>query len=387
MCRLIALQVLVAFLLCLDGSGGAAEPLAKAQDKAKATVEKMDFGKTADGTAVDLYLLTNTKGMKAKIITYGGIITELHVPDRAGKFEDVVLGFDELKSYLAGHPFFGCITGRYANRIAKGKFTLDGKEYTLATNNGPNHLHGGKKGFDKYVWKAESFEAADGVGVKLSHRSPDGDEGYPGNLSVIVTYTLTNQNELKIDYTATTDKATPVNLTNHSYFNLAGAKSTENILGHELILAAEKYTPTDDELIPTGEIKSVQSTPLDFTKPAAIGARIKEIKATPVGYDHNFVLAGGAGKGPHFAAKVLEPKSGRILEVLTTEPGVQLYTGNFLDGKVKGKGGVAYSQYHGFCLETQHFPDSVNKPNFPSVILKPGETYRTTTIYKFSVKE
>ncbi len=387
MCRLIALQVLVAFLLCLDGSGGAAEPLAKAQDKAKATVEKMDFGKTADGTAVDLYLLTNTKGMKAKIISYGGIITELHVPDRAGKFEDVVLGFDELKSYLAGHPFFGCITGRYANRIAKGKFTLDGKEYTLATNNGPNHLHGGKKGFDKYVWKAESFEAADGVGVKLSHKSPDGDEGYPGNLSVIVTYTLTNQNELKIDYTATTDKATPVNLTNHSYFNLAGAKSTENILGHELILAAEKYTPTDDELIPTGEIKSVQSTPLDFTKPAAIGARIKEIKATPVGYDHNLVLAGGAGKGPHFAAKVREPKSGRILEVLTTEPGVQLYTGNFLDGKVKGKGGVVYSQYHGFCLETQHFPDSVNKPNFPSVILKPGETYKQMTIYKFSVKE
>jgi len=359
---------------------------ANAEEKMKPSVQKSEFGKTADGTTVDLYVLTNANGVKAKVITYGATLTELHVPDKDGKLEDVVLGFDDLKSYLAGHPHFGDIVGRYANRIAKGKFTLDGKEYTLAVNNGPNSLHGGKKGFDKYVWKAEPVQGgADGVGVKLSHRSPDGDEGYPGNLSVTVTYTLTDKNELRIDYTATTDKATPVNLTNHSYFNLAGPKSGD-ILGHELMLAADRYTPADDTLIPTGEIKPVKGTPLDFTTATAIGKRIDQLKSQPGGgYDHNYVL-NGEGKSLALGARVREPKSGRVMEMLTTEPGVQLYTGNFLDGKVKGKGSVVYQKYHGFCLEAQHFPDSVNQPKFPSVILKPGDTYKQTTVYKFSAK-
>jgi aldose 1-epimerase len=352
----------------------------------KASVQKQAFGKTLDGTAVDLYVLTNANGMQAKIITYGAIITELHVPDRTGKLDDVALGFDDLKGYLAAHPYFGAAVGRVANRIAKGRFTLDGKEYKLAVNNGPNALHGGLKGFDKVVWQAETIQAADGVAVKFTYRSPDGEEGYPGNLTAAVTYTLTNQNELKIDYTATTDQPTPVNLTNHSYFNLAGARSGNDILGHELMLAADRYTPTDETLIPTGEIKPVQGSPLDFTKPTPIGARIAHMKTTPGGgYDHNYVLNSG-GKTLTLGARVHEPKTGRVLEMLTTEPGVQLYTGNFLDGTLKGKGGVAYQKHAGFCLEAQHFPDSVNKPSFPSVILRPGQTYTQTTVYKFSTK-
>jgi aldose 1-epimerase len=355
-----------------------------AGDKA-ASLEKLDFGKTADGTTVDLYVLTNANGMKAKITNYGAILTELHVPDKAGKFDDVVLGFDNLKSYLAGHPFFGATVGRVTNRIAKGKFTLDGKEYTLAVNNGPNSLHGGRKGFDKVVWKAEPVKVEKGVAVQFSYRSPDGDEGYPGNLSCTVTYTLTNQNELRIDYKATTDKATPVNLTNHSYFNLAGHASG-TMLGHELMLAADKYTPADATLIPTGEIKDVKGTPLDFTTPVTIGARIDQLKASPGGgYDHNMVLNSG-GKSLTLGARVREPKTGRVMEMLTTEPGVQLYTGNYLDGKVKGKGGAAYQKFQGFCLEAQHFPDSVNHPNFPSIILRPGKTYTQMTVYRFSVK-
>jgi aldose 1-epimerase len=347
-------------------------------------VEKSDFGKTADGTTVELFTLTNANGLKAKIINYGGIITELHVPDRDGKLADVVLGFDNLQDYLAGHPFFGCITGRVANRIAKGKFTLDGKEYKLAANNGPNHLHGGLKGFDKQIWKAEIVPATDGVAVNMTYRSPDGEEGYPGNLTTAVTYTLTNQNELKIDYSATTDKATPVNLTNHTYFNLAGPQAG-TILGHELKLAADEYTPTDDTLIPTGKIEAVKGTPLDFTTIQTIGSRINQLKGKPVGYDHNFVLSKKDGVLA-LAAWVREPKSGRVLEAFTKEPGVQLYTGNFLDGKTKGKGGVVYNQHQGFCLETQHFPDAVNQPAFPSIILQPGKTYSTTTVYKFSTK-
>jgi aldose 1-epimerase len=383
-------QLAAAVVLALGFSGvvGAAatttEQQGKEGDKMQGTVQKSAFGMTKEGTPVDLYLLTNARGTKAKIITYGGIITELHVPDRDGKFDDVVLGFDDLQGYLEGHPYFGAITGRVANRIAKGKFTLDGKEYQVAVNNGPNALHGGVKGFDKVVWKADPQQAADGVALKLTYRSADGEEGYPGNLTTTVVYMLTNQNELKIDYIATTDKAGPVNLTNHTYFNLAGPKSGD-ILGHILMLAADQYTPVDDTLIPTGAIKPVKGTPLDFTMPTPIGARIAELKGDPGGYDHNFVLR-GEGKVLALAARVQEPKTGRVLEMFTTEPGVQFYTGNFLDGKQKGKGGVVYRKHGGFCLEAQHFPDSVNHADFPSVILRPGKTYTQTTVYKFSTK-
>jgi aldose 1-epimerase len=368
------------FFSFADKAAGAKEGSAK---KAPA-LEKKPFGKTDDGTPVDLYILTNGRGMTAKVMTYGAILTELDVPDKDGKPEDVVLGFDDLKGYLAGHPFFGATVGRVANRIAKGRFTLNGKEYKLAVNNGPNALHGGKKGFDKMVWKAEPVKAASGVAVKFTYKSPDGEEGYPGNLTATVTYTLTTKNELRLDYTATTDKATPVNLSNHSYFNLAGPRSGD-ILGHEMMLAADKYTPVDETLIPTGEIKPVRGTPLDFTKPTAIGARIAQMKGKPGGYDHNFVLNGG-GKRLALAARVHDPKSGRVMEMYTTEPGVQFYTGNFLDGSNKGKGGVVYKKHQGFCLEAQHFPDSVNHPNFPSTILEPGKTYKQTTIYKFSAQ-
>jgi aldose 1-epimerase len=363
----------------------AGEATAKRETK-EASVKRESFGKTNDGVEVDQYILTNANGMTAKIITYGAILTELDVPDRDGKLGDVVLGFDNLKDYLERNPHFGATTGRVANRIAKGKFTLDGKEYKLAINNGPNSLHGGLKGFDKKVWKAEPREAPNGVAVELNYVSKDGEEGYPGDLTVTVVYTLTNDNTLRIDYTATTDKATPVNLTNHSYFNLAGTKSGD-ILGHELMIAAEKYTPTDDTQIPTGEIKPVKDTPLDFTTPRRIGDRIDQFKSSPGGgYDHNFVLNKEGKETLSFAARVSEPNTGRIMEMYTTEPGVQLYTGNYLNGKLTGRGGVAYKKHAGFCLEAQHFPDSVHHDNFPSIILKPGETYRQTTIYKFSAK-
>jgi aldose 1-epimerase len=365
--------------LLTTGWGAATEP------KTKAGIEKSDFGKTSDGTSVDLYTLTNANGMKVKIITYGGIITELWVPDRDGKLDDVVLGFEDLKRYLAGHPHFGAITGRVANRIAKGKFTLDGKEYTLATNNGPNHLHGGKVGFDKKVWMAQTISGDDGPGLKLTYVSPDGEEGYPGELTSTVVYTLTNKNELRIDYSAKTDKATPVNLTNHSYFNLASPKSG-TILDHELTLYTDLYTPTDDTLIPTGDLKRVKGTPFDFTKPTKIDAHIGDIKGDVGGYDVNFALTEGGKKEPALAARVYEPKTGRVMEVLTTEPGIQFYTGNSLDGSLKGKGGTVYKKHQALCLETQHFPDSVNQPKFPSTILKPGSTFESTTIYKFSTK-
>jgi aldose 1-epimerase len=342
----------------------------------QARVQKSSFGKLPDGTAVDLYALANANGLIAKVTNYGAIITELHVPDRRGEFRDVVLGFDNLPQYLKKHPYFGATVGRFANRIAKGRFTLDGQTYTLATNNGPNHLHGGLKGFDKVVWQAEPQTSA---AVKFTYTSPDGEEGYPGTLAVAVTMTLTDANELRLDYTATTDKATPVNLTNHSYFNLAGQG---DVLSHELMLAADHYTPVDSALIPTGEIKPVKGTPMDFTRPQPIGARFAQLHTQPVGYDHNYVLNAG-GKALALAARVYEPGSGRIMEVQTTQPGVQLYTANFLDGSLTGKRGVVYRQYSAFCLETQHFPDSVNQPKFPSVILRPGQTYHHTTIYKF----
>ncbi len=345
----------------------------------KPSVQKSSFGTMLDGTPVELYTLTNAHGLIAKITTYGTIITELHVPDRQGRLGDVVLGFDNLAQYLKGHPHFGCTTGRVANRIARGQFALEGKTYTLAINNGPNHLHGGVKGFDKQVWKAEP---GNGAAVRFDYTSPDGEEGYPGSLEVSVLISLTDANELRIDYTATTDKATPVNLTNHSYFNLAGGG---DVLDHQLMIAADHYTATDDTLIPTGEIKSVRGTPLDFTNPKPIGSRFSQLTTEPKGYDHNYVLNSG-GKGLALSARVYEPRSGRIMEVHTTEPGVQLYTANWLDGSLTGKRGMVYRRHGGVCLETQHFPDSVNQPSFPSVILRPSEVYRQSTVHRFSAR-
>ena len=337
---------------------------------------------------MDLYTFSNPAGMEVRAMNLGGIIVSVKVPDRNGKFADVTLGFDSFEPYLANRAYFGALIGRYGNRIAKGRFAIDGKEYKLAVNNGPNALHGGLKGFDKYVWKAESFDKPEGAGVILRHASPDGDEGYPGNLNVTVTYTLTDKNELILDYQATTDKATPVNLTNHAYFNLAGAGVGE-ILNHEIMINADSITAVDSTLIPTGEIRSVEGTPFDFRKPMPIGARIdaneQQIKYGP-GYDHNFVL-NHKGAGMVLAARVLERTTGRVMEVSTTEPGVQFYTGNFFDGTITGKGGHAYQRRSGFCLETQHFPDSPNKPSFPSTILRPGETYSSRTIYAFSVEK
>lgn len=350
-------------------------------------IMKKPYGKSKDGDAVDLYTLTNSKGMRADIITYGGIVTALHVPDKEGKLGDVVLGFDNLEGYLAGHPFFGNIVGRYGNRIGKGQFTIDGKTYTLVKNNGENHLHGGIKGFDKYVWKAEVIKTDAGPALKLSRTSPDGEEGYPGMLKVEVTYTLTEMNELRIDYRARTDKPTHVNLTNHSYFNLAGPGNGD-ILAHEIMINADHFTPVDEGLIPTGEVRSVEGTPFDFRKSTPIGKRINaedEQIRFGKGYDHNFVL-NKKGKELSLAARVHEPTTGRVMEVYTTEPGVQFYTGNFLDGKHVGKGDKAYKHRYGFCLETQHFPDTPNKPKFPSTLLKPGEEYRSTTVYAFKTE-
>ena len=343
----------------------------------KAKVEASPWGKLADGTPVDLFTLTNANGLIAKITTYGTIITELHVPDRSGKHGDIVLGFDNLAQYLKGHPCFGCTVGRVANRIAKGTFSLDGKTYCLAVNNGPNHLHGGLVGFDKKVWKAEP---QGGAVVRFTYASPDGEEGYPGRLSVAVQIALTDANELSIDYNASTDQPTPVNLTNHSYFNLVGEG---DVLNHQLLIAADYFTPKDPTSIPTGEIRAVKGTPMDFTTPHRIGSRFAQLQEKPVGYDHNFVINGG-GKGLCLAARVFEPRTGRVLEVSTTQPGVQLYTANYLDGSLTGKRGVVYRQHAGLCLETQHFPDSVNQPGFPSTILRPGQTYHHTTVHRFA---
>lgn len=353
--------------------------------EAKPTIRKQAFGKTADGQAVDLYTLTNASGVEAGIMTYGGIVVSLKVPDRNGKLEDVVLGYDRLDGYLQKNPFFGALAGRYGNRIAKGRFTLNGREYTLARNNGENHLHGGIKGFDKMVWKAKEVEEKDGVGLSLSYVSKDGEEGYPGNLSTTVIYTLTNNNELRIDYRASTDKDTVVNLTNHSYFNLAGSG---DILKHEVMINADTFTPVDAGLIPTGELRSVKGTPFDFSRPHAIGERIDqpdEQLTFGKGYDHNWVINHRDG-ALALAARIYEPGTGRVMEVYTKEPGMQFYTGNFLDGSITGKGGQVYRKRAGFCMETQHFPDSPNKPNFPSTVLRPGQTYTTTTVYKFSTK-
>jgi aldose 1-epimerase len=353
----------------------------------KAGVTRAPFGKMADGAQVEVFTLTNARGVEVKAITYGGIIQSLRVPDRSGRLGDIVLGFDSLDGYLKDHPFFGAIIGRYGNRIGKAQFTLNGQTYKLAANNGPNHLHGGVKGFDKVLWTGQVVEDKRGAAVAFSRTSPDAEEGYPGNLKVRVTYVLTDDNSLLVDYEATTDKATPVNLTQHSYFNLAG-EGTGDILGHELTINADRYTPVDGTLIPTGELAPVAGTPFDFRKAVAIGARINDKNpqlANGKGYDHNWVL-NRKGAGMQLAARVKEPKTGRTLEIQTTEPGIQFYAGNFLDGSIKGKGGHVYAHRTGFCLETQHYPDSPNQPKFPSTILQPGQTYRTSTVFKFGAE-
>ena len=373
--KILALLIPVGTYMLLCGAGG----------QKASSVRKEDFGK-ADGRSVELYTLTNRHGVEVQITTYGGIVVSLKVPDRNGKLDDIVLGYDKLDDYLKGNSvYFGALIGRYGNRIAKGRFTLN-VEYKLATNNGENHLHGGIKGFDKVVWTAGPIRLRNAVGLRLTYLSRDGEEGYPGDLSVTVTYTLTDNNELKIDYRAATDKDTVVNLTHHSYFNLAG-QGNGDILSHQLMINADRFTPIDSGLIPTGELRSVQGTPFDFTHPAAIGARIDDADEQLKfgrGYDHNFVL-NGKMKILRQVARVFESTSGRAMEVWTTEPGLQFYSGNFLDGK-PGKAGKPYQFRYGFCLEAQHFPDSPNKPAFPTTTLKKGSIYRTSTIYKFSAR-
>lgn len=343
------------------------------------------FGKTKDGQEVKRHTLTNVPGLRVKLIDYGATLIAVEMADRSGKVANVTLSFPTLDGYLQRHPYFGSTVGRYANRIARGKFTLDGKEYTLATNNGPNHLHGGLKGFDAVLWKAEPVKAEGVVGVKFSYTSADGEEGYPGKLSVTTTYTLNDKNELRIEYAATTDKPTVLCLTNHAYWNLAGAGSGD-ILKHVLAVNADKYVPIDANSIPTGALAPVSGTPFDFTQPHAIGERIGELKKEPhqtKGYDHCFVLRGQAGK-LELAARVTDPGSGRTMEVLTTEPGVQLYCGNFLGG---GAGEGGFKQHEALCLETQHYPDSPNQPAFPTTVLRPGQTFQSTTVHRFSVEK
>ena len=373
---------------CSKGSTPSGAVVKKAD--VRGGVKKESFGATPEGVPVDLYTVTNASGTEVRTMTYGGIILSLRVPDRNGKLGDVVLGYDALAGYLEASPYFGSIIGRYGNRIARGRFTLDGKEYTLATNNGPNALHGGVKGFDKVVWSAEPFENESGVGAVFSYSSPDGEEGYPGTLQAKVTYTLAKDADtLSFDYHAVTDKATPVNLTQHTYFNLAG-DGAGDILGHELMLMASRFMPVDSTLIPTGELRDVAGTPFDFRTPHTIGERIgaddEQIRFGG-GYDHNFVLDRTEGGSLQQAARVYEPTSGRVMEVSTTEPGVQFYSGNFLDGSIAGKGGHIYRHRTGFCLETQHYPDSPNRSEFPSTILRPGEEYRSRTVYAFSVRK
>jgi aldose 1-epimerase len=379
----LSLPRLLAALLCasLFCSASAAEN-ARERKPRMTNIQVEDFGKMPDGAVVKRYTLKNRNGIIAKVMEYGAILTELWVPDKNGRSANVVAGFDNLEQYLQGHPYFGATTGRYANRIANARFTLEGKEYKLAANNGPNALHGGLKGFDKQLWKSEPIQSKAGQqSVRFTYLSKDDEEGYPGNLNVTVIYTLTDTDELVIDYSATTDKATIINLTNHSYFNLAGSS---DILGHEVQINADRYTPVNDQLIPTGELAPVAGTPLDFRKPAVIGDRIEKLKPVPGGYDHNFVLKREGSASLQRAATVADPKSGRRMEVLTTEPGMQLYTANFLDGKLKGVNGVTYHKHSAVCLETQHFPDSPNQPKFPSTTLSPGETYRSSTVFKFS---
>ncbi|WP_418202214.1 aldose epimerase family protein [Anaerohalosphaera lusitana] len=345
--------------------------------------------KVLDFDSIKLYELQNDAGMTVKITNYGAIVTSIVVPDRDGELADVALGYDRVEDYInaVDKPYFGAVVGRYGNRIAEGQFTLDGETYTLATNNGPNHLHGGTIGFDKVVWDGSYIQGDGYTGVELTYLAKDMEEGYPGNLNAKVTYKLTDDNELVIDYYATTDKATPVNLTNHTYFNLAG-EGNGTILDHKLMINADYFTPVDSTLIPTGKLQPVKGTPFDFTSPKAIGRDIEQENQQLTfggGYDHNFVL-NKDGKNMTLAATVYEPASGRFMKVYTEEPGVQFYCGNFLDGRLKGKSGKPYVYRGGLCLETQHYPDSPNQPQFPSTILRPGDTYNTRTIYRFSTK-
>lgn len=354
---------------------------------AKAKVDKEPFGQV-EGKDVFLYTLTNSKGAMIKATNYGGIVVSILVPDKAGKMDDIALGYSDVDSYVKNSPYFGAIIGRYGNRIGQAHFSLKSKEYTLAANNNENNLHGGLKGFDKVIWSAKPIKGKKSVGIQFDYTSKDGEEGFPGELQVTVTYWLTNNNEFKIDYKATTNKTTVVNLTHHSYFNLSG-EGNGDILGHELVINAEKYTPIDEGLIPTGELAKVKGTPMDFRKFTAIGARIgadSEQLKFGKGYDHNWVLKRKNADDMELAASLYDPKSGRLMEVLTTEPGLQFYSGNFLDGTITGKSGKPYPVRSGLCLETQHYPDSPNKASFPSVVLKPGETYKTSTIYRFSTK-
>jgi len=377
--RPIILSVVLAILFSFFGCEKASPPEAK--------IHKQTFGEF-EGEKVEIYTLTNANQVEIKITNYGGIVTSIKLPDKKGKFDDVALGYDNLQDYINNSPYFGCIVGRYGNRIGKAEFTLDDHKYTLVKNDGENHLHGGLRGFDKVLWDAEPFAGKDSQSLELTYVSKDGEEGFPGNLEVIVTYTLTDDNSFRIDYSATTDKATVVNLTNHTYWNFVGEGSGD-ILKHDLMLNADFFTPVDQGLITTGEIRTVENTPMDFRKPTAIGDRIDseyEQLMLGKGYDHNWVLKSKGENELNLAATVYESVSGRYMEIFTTEPGIQFYSGNFLDGSIIGKSGKPYGHRDGFCLETQHFPDSPNKPEFPSVVLRPGETYKTTTIHKFSVK-
>jgi aldose 1-epimerase len=356
---------------------------AQSPPRQAAGVTRAAFGKMTDGSPVEMFTLRNANAVEVRAINYGAIITSIRVPDRQGRFADVVLGFDTVDPYLKTHPYFGAVVGRYGNRIAKGQFTIDGQTYKLATNNGANHLHGGIRGFDKSLWSASPMAGA--VGVVFTRTSPDGEEGYPGTLAVRIAYSLGDRNDLTVEYQATTDKPTPVNLTQHSYFNLAGGG---DILGHELMLNADRFTPVDSTLIPTGELASVEGTPFDFRKPTPIGARIgaaNEQLKNGGGYDHNWVLNRKDG-ALQLAARLVDPASGRMLEIATTEPGLQFYSGNFLDGTITGKGGQVYKHRTGLALETQHFPDSPNKPNFPTTILRPDRKYSSRTVYTFGIQ-
>ena len=381
----LSLSILPLILLAACSSS-TPEP-GKAAEMAKPKLKKSDFGKTADGTAVDLYTMTNKNGVEISIMTRGAIVTSVKTPDKAGALGEITLGFDSLDGYLKENPYFGAVVGRYGNRIAKGHFKLNGKDYKLAVNNGANHLHGGLLGFDKAVWTARDASTPEAPAVELTNLSKDGEEGYPGNLTVKVTYSLNDANEVSIAYSATSDKDTVTNITNHSYFNLKGSGT---ILEHQIMLNASRYTPVDAGLIPTGQLAPVKGTPFDFTTATAIGARIDDAKDQQIkfglGYDHNWVLDKPTADALTVAAEVYEPTTGRVLQVSTTQPGVQFYTGNFLDGKIIGRGGKAYEKRSGLCLETQHFPDSPNHPTFPTTTLKPGETMTSKTVWKFSTR-
>lgn len=388
--KIASMATILLFSQCKDPSDNEPEPTAGDEvAEASFTISEESFGNTSDGQAVTKYILKNGTGLEMAVISYGGIITSLKVPNKEGEYEDVVLGFDSISQYEAGSPYFGAIIGRYGNRIAAGKFTLEGKTYQLETNDGPNHLHGGNKGFDKVLWKVEPTAGKDAASLKLTYTSPDGEGGYPGNLETTVIYTLTSDNTLDISYEATTDKTTIVNLTQHSYFNLSG-DFRETILDHVVEINADQFLPVGKTLIPTGELKPVEGTPFDFTEPTPVGQLIvqetsNEQLARGPGFDHCWVL-NNPDSGVRFAASAYHPESGRFMEVFTNEPGLQFYTGNFLDGTLPAKGGGFYEKRTGFCMETQHYPDSPNQEGFPSVVLKPGETYTSQTSYKFSVK-